>query len=251
MKETIIWVILSFFRDDKKKQWKQGTALIRLGKTLYLKYGNWLRRVPIDTVIPDSNEEENIEGGFIEPAEPVKEDEEERFEEEDVPVTELAKDLETAEENQQLKEKVQKLEEQVSKSKEIIKEVTIDQGEHEHESGKEEDTEQVKRKERRKRQKMKKQEEKFNHPNLGQEIAFKENDSEDWIKAKVFRVFKKSSIYKDVKQMVLKDGSKIEKNFQTEIEDWKPLENLDDNGTDEDVNETYLLSSILGKKSLM
>ena len=96
---------------------------------------------------------------------------------------------------------------------------------------------------------MKRQEEKVNHPNLGQEIASKEYDSEDWIKVKVFRVFKKSSIYKDVKQMVLKDGSKIEKNFQTEVEDWKHLENLDDDMIEADVNETFLLSSILGKES--
>ena len=33
-----------FFFDDKKKEWKKGTALVRLGKTLYLKFGNFLRR---------------------------------------------------------------------------------------------------------------------------------------------------------------------------------------------------------------
>ena len=33
-----------FFYDLKKKKWKKGTALIRLGKTLYLRYGNFLRR---------------------------------------------------------------------------------------------------------------------------------------------------------------------------------------------------------------
>ena len=30
------------FRDTKKKEWKHGTALVRFGKTLYLKFGNWL-----------------------------------------------------------------------------------------------------------------------------------------------------------------------------------------------------------------
>ena len=50
--------------------------------------------------------------------------------------------------------------------------------------------------------------------------------------------------------MILKDGSKIEKNFQTEVEDWKPLENLDENHTEVDVNETFILSSILGKESI-
>ena len=42
------------FRDPKKNEWKPGVALIRFGKTLYLKYGNWLRRVPVDMLIPDS-----------------------------------------------------------------------------------------------------------------------------------------------------------------------------------------------------
>ena len=44
-----------FFYDDKKKEWKQGTALVRLGKTLYLKFGNFLRRVSVDKCRPDPN----------------------------------------------------------------------------------------------------------------------------------------------------------------------------------------------------
>ena len=37
-----------FFFDSKRKEWKRGTALVRLGKTLYLRYGNFLRRVAIE-----------------------------------------------------------------------------------------------------------------------------------------------------------------------------------------------------------
>ena len=37
-----------FFYDDKRKEWKKATALIRLGKTLYLRFVNFLRRVAID-----------------------------------------------------------------------------------------------------------------------------------------------------------------------------------------------------------
>ena len=66
------------FRDLKKKEWKQGVALVNLGKTLYLKYGNWLRRVPIDQ-----------------------------------PVEDLSKDLEAVQENLDLKEKVDALEEKI------------------------------------------------------------------------------------------------------------------------------------------
>ena len=42
-----------FFYDEKKKEWKKATALIRLGKTLYLRYGNFLRRVAIEKVRQD------------------------------------------------------------------------------------------------------------------------------------------------------------------------------------------------------
>ena len=31
------------FKDAKRREWKQGT--VRFGKTLYVKFGNWLRRV--------------------------------------------------------------------------------------------------------------------------------------------------------------------------------------------------------------
>ena len=52
-----------FFYDDKKKQWKKATALLRLGKTLYLRFGNFLRRVAIDKVRPDINGEIDNEEG--------------------------------------------------------------------------------------------------------------------------------------------------------------------------------------------
>ena len=65
-----------FFRDEKQKEWKQGTALIKFGKTLYLRYGNWLRRVPIDTFIHDPGGNFKEDEGQLDPLD----DEEERFE---------------------------------------------------------------------------------------------------------------------------------------------------------------------------
>ena len=82
------------------------------------------------------------------------------------------------------------------------------------------------------------------YPVLGQNILFKEIGSETWKKAKVFRVFKKSSMYSNVKQLDLEDGSQTEKNFDTEIEEWKPL---DDDCPEPDVDaiENFYLSSML------
>ena len=58
-----------FFYDDKKKEWKKATALIRLGKTLYLRYGNFLRRVAIEKVRPDIHGEVRKEENYLEPDE--------------------------------------------------------------------------------------------------------------------------------------------------------------------------------------
>ena len=86
-------------------------------------------------------------------------------------------------------------------------------------------------------------------PVLGQTIIFKEYDSEVWVKARVFGVFKKSSIYSKVKQMVLEDGMKVEKNFETDVEDWKPLtEEAYCDQSDTEWPETSFLSFILGKQ---
>ena len=80
------------FRDQKKREWKQGTALVRFGKTLYVKYGNFLRRVPIDLVIPDSVGAEKMEESFVEPLDR----EEVRFLNQEIPIEALTEDLETA-----------------------------------------------------------------------------------------------------------------------------------------------------------
>jgi hypothetical protein len=90
-----------FFYDDKKKQWKKATALIRLGKTLYLRFGNFLRRVAIDKVRPDINGEIEIETE--------NDVDEARFREEETPVVEMASDLGLADQNTTLKNQVEKL----------------------------------------------------------------------------------------------------------------------------------------------
>ena len=90
-----------FFYDMKKKEWKKGTALVRLGKTLYLRFSNFLRRVPVDKVRPDYHGEVQVEEGYLEPDE-----DDGRFAEEETPVIEMATDLSLAEENTGLKKKV-------------------------------------------------------------------------------------------------------------------------------------------------
>ena len=99
-----------YFYDNKRKEWKQGTALVRLGKTLYLKYGNFLRRIPIDKVRPDAEGEAKQEQEFIEP-----DDDEVRFEIQETPVREMAVELELPEELNKLKMENEGLRDEINK----------------------------------------------------------------------------------------------------------------------------------------
>ena len=74
---------LVYFFDDKRKHWKRGTVIAALGKTVYLKFGNFLRRVPLDKCRPDINGEEAKEETYLEPPE---EDDEKRFKQLKTPV---------------------------------------------------------------------------------------------------------------------------------------------------------------------
>ena len=190
-----------YFRDDKKKQWKKGVALVRFGKTLYLKYGNWLRRVPIDTVIPDAEGLLKEKESMIDPI-----DEDERGLEEIV-AGDLEKDLNAAEENIALKSKVADLELRVKNLTASIDIPGASANPKDNPNVVEATDEEVavKRSQRRRRQKF-------------------------------YGVFKKSSIHKDVKQLELMDGSVIEKNFETEVEYWEPVDIVNEN-VDDDVSD--------------
>ena len=59
-----------FFKTDSSNRWKSGTVLGQDGKVLFLRYGNFIRRVPLDHIIPanenHSDPEENIDEHDIE-----------------------------------------------------------------------------------------------------------------------------------------------------------------------------------------
>ena len=224
------------FRDDKRKEWKRGTALVKYGKTLYLKYGNFLRRVPVDTVIHDIIGEEAKEEQFIEPLE--EQENADRFLREETPVVEMEKDLEAAQENIDLKKKLTALEDELSKMK--MKCENVDKEPIEENIGCEKFTDtdvDEKKKLRRDRQKVKKMQQRKIYPKLGQIILFKEKNCEKWVKAKVFGVFKKNSKFKSFKQLELEDGRQIEKDFDQDIEAWKPLVAVEDSPDDNVINE--------------
>ena len=230
------------FKDFKRKEWKQGTVLVRFGKTLYLKFGNWLRRVPIDAVMPDVDMANKIEDGFIVPEEVDIEDET-RFQEEEVQVEDLEKDLEAEEVTRELKNKIEVLQEEVKK----LTEEKNDKSDVVEFANGVLDVKKSKL-EKKKAQKAKMTAASKLYPVLGQMVQFKENGSENWTVGRVFRVFKKASIHRNVKQLILEDGSRIERNFETEIEEWKPF-TYDENLSDDAVTEGFLLTEIINGRS--
>ena len=81
---------------------------------------------------------------------------------------------------------------------------------------------------------------------MRQKIIFKEKDSEEWIRAQVIKAFKKSSKYKDFRQLKLEDGSTVEKDFRVEIDEWH--DQKEDHETEHKPDdESFLLSEILNE----
>ena len=91
-----------FFYDEKKKHWRRGTALIRYGKTVYIRFGNFLRRVPVEKVRHDMHGEFQIEEGYAEHDDEATEREEFKSE----MSKEIKEDIGLAEENDKLKKEL-------------------------------------------------------------------------------------------------------------------------------------------------
>ena len=210
-----------FFYDQKKKEWKRGTALVRLGKTLYLRFGNFLRRVPVEMVRPDLLGETIQEEGYLEPN-----DDEERFKNEKAVVEDLAQDLDLAEKNKELVDKLTEAETRVSKLGQELKSFTEGNSNVEIQDDRKENLEEEtrgkaeRRKEKRKLQKEKKEKEKLKLPVTGQNIIFKEKASNDWRRGRIVAAYKKNSKYRNWRH-ILVDNVIMEKDFGEDVEEWK------------------------------
>ena len=200
-----------------------------------------------DTVMPDPIGAEKVEESFIDPDEP---EEEERFKDEEVPIVELSKDLESASEQNILLKRVEMLEEQLKQQKLQNEALIKDDSADETSTGKSVTEPEIdilqKRVERRNKQKQKKEECKQIFPTHGQTILVKESNSDDWKKAKVSGVFKKTSVHRNFKQLTFENGFKADVDFANDVEDWKPV-TKDEEEAEEDVStKTFFIDEILG-----
>ena len=88
---------------------RKNGALIRLGKTIYLRFGNFLRRVAIEKVRPDVNGEIDLEESYVDQENEDSDDE--RFQEEETPVVDMTLDLDLNEKNKELQKRMEDLSE--------------------------------------------------------------------------------------------------------------------------------------------
>ena len=219
-----------FFFDEKKKEWKKATALIRLGKTIYLRFGNFLRRVPVEKVRPDLDGERDLEDSYVDTD---NDADEERFKEEETPVIDMSLDLDLNDKNKNLQEKMQNLAEkdtiQVEKIASLeaelaaIRDAKADNAENLDVNEDEALLRErilIKRKDKKRAQKAKKQAEQLKVPKTGQNILFKENNSTGWKSGRIVASWKKNSKYKYWKHVMVDRDIIVEKDFEN-----KDLEN--------------------------
>ena len=197
-----------WFKMDTSQKWKSATVLGQDGKILFIKYGNFIRRVPVDRVIPadayiDSAHEE-IEKEDVENRERLEDDEFRNVEIvalKDKEIEELKKSKEiTRNEMKELEGKLSTLEEQFSFQQATISSTTL----------------QTKVKE-------------ILLPNLYQKITFQEvGEVEKTLKGKVIQKQKKSSKFKNTIGIKLENGKEKDFDFSKDIKEWKYEKDCED-----------------------
>ena len=242
------------FFDDKKKQWKKATALIRLGKTLYLRFGNFLRRVAIEKVRPDIDGEIVQEESY---ADNENDADDERFKKEETPVIDMEVDLDLADKIKDLHKKIEDLEGKDAHSREKIEileaqlatckepnDVTENETINEEEEDSSKEKIWLKRKEKKKAQKEKKLAQQIKIPKTGQNILFRDKESNGWKSGRIVGGWKKNSIYQYWKHVMVDVDQIVEKDFENGILEWKIVEEpevIDINDIDEEIAENFYL----------
>ena len=244
-----------FFYDERKKEWKKGVALVRLGKTLYLRYGNFLRRVAIEKVRPDGSGLARKEDAYLEP----DDQDQARFSQEEVPAEDLLQDLSLAEKNREMASKIADLQAQIDAltsvnntlKEELANPINLHREDDISEKCPEYPSENVDslekkkefRQEKRKVKKLKKQSILIPLPKTGENIVFREVNNSDWKVGRVVGSWKKTSKYKYWKHILLPNGLTVEKDFENGIAEWHI-----DQGEDEEDPSTVADDPVLDDK---
>ena len=181
------------FKLDSSNQWKSGTVLGKDGKVLFIKYGNFMRRVTLDRVIPA--------GGYYDgPEDEVDkndEDNQERLLDDDF------KDVEILVKKDR---QIEQLEKENSEQKKRITE--LENKSSSHVSPKTKTTQPT-----------------LFLPKLYHKIRFKLEGKQDFVVGKVMHKHKAISIHRNRVGIKLENGITTVFDFSTEVEEWEDINN--------------------------
>ena len=178
-----------WFKLDKSNKWKSGTVLAQDGKVLFIRYGNFIRRIPLDRVVP---------------AEEVHEDDD----------NDDAKEQDEENDARLLDDNFENVEMVVQKEKEIEKLLKIIQDKNDH----------IQKLET----KSLPPQTNVVLPKQFQKVKVKLLGKDEILVGKVVRKHKKKSTSRNIIGMQLNDGTDRDIDFSHDIEYWKDMDHLDE-----------------------
>ena len=208
-----------WFKLDSSHKWKSGNVLAQDGKVLFIRYGNFLRRIPVEHVV---GAEEHLNDDDKEPV--LEEDEGGDNTEDETNQDRLLDDsFENLEIVVQKEKEIDSLKKINEEKDSIIKELqnkakSVEIKESEHKESK-------------------------NLPNLYQSIRFQLSGNKQILAGKVIRKPKKRSIHKNILGIILDDGFDADYDFSKEVACWK------DKNEQYDENEVF--ATVLTKAKAM
>ena len=186
-----------WFKLESSHKWKSGVVLGQDGKVIFIKYANFIRRVPLDFIIPaDEYSEENDEANQedIHNSERLDDD---QFDNVDV-IAKKDKEIEELKKSMMGQaDAIKSLEVKISENNEASKQTEIK-----------------------------------NLQNLYQKIEFTDNKTGNIIRGKVLRKHQPKSIHKNTLGMKLDNGTEKNFDFVKDVEEWIDVRDLSDNNED-------------------
>ena len=185
-----------WFKLDSSHKWKSGKVLGQDGKVIFIKYGNFIRRVPLDRIVPADeyveDDEVNIDAHDVENDDRMEDDNFENVEvvaKKDMEIERLKKT------NKEQLERITEMEREPNRNKDL------NEGSSRMENVSE-------------KKKV------LELPKSFKKIRFRVVGDKSWIHGKVLTKHKNKSIYRNVVGIKLDDGSVKEFDFSRDIEDW-------------------------------
>ena len=202
-----------WFKLESSHKWRAGKVLGQDGKVLFVKYGNFIRRVPLDFVVPaneyTSGDDEEIDQNDVDNQERMQDDAFENVEivaQKDIEIDRLKKA------NSEQSARIKKLEQESESSRRVESSSSVDR----LSPGK-------KRTEKISEEKANKSMKSLILPKQFKRIKFRLVGTDTWQFGKVVNKHKNKSIYKNLIGVRLDGGFDKEYDFSKEVEEWMEL----------------------------